>query len=347
MRVQANARNRAYQFQAGADEKILFAGLRQEIDLPYECASGTCGTCKARLIGGKIVDGWPQAPGRKYLKPEAGEFLMCQCSAAGDADIEVASYVYELDAEIAAPRSLDGVIRSAGLLTHDVMALRIGIEERIDFVPGQFMLIEAPDVPGRRGYSMVNHGTQLDTLDFIVKRKPGGGLSAWLFDTSRTGARVRLCGPLGHATFTPNIDKDLLCIAGGTGIAGMMAILACGCESGYFARRRGGVFFGVRTMSDTFYLEELEQLRNRFPEQLNITIALSDEDVPDGARARHPGLLFERGMVHEVAGRNIRGKPQNVRAYVAGPPPAVEAAIRMLLLQAKLTTNNIRYDKFS
>jgi len=43
----------------------------------------------------------------------------------------------------------------------------------------------------------------------------------------------------------------------------------------------------------------------------------------------------------------MKGKYHNLRAYVAGPPPAVDAAIRMLLLEARLTTDNIRYDKFS
>ena len=93
MKVQLNARNRAYEFEAEPGEKILFAGLRARVDLPYECGTGTCGTCKARLVDGRIDDGWPEAPGRKYLKG-AGEFLMCQCAAAGDVTAEVASFVY-------------------------------------------------------------------------------------------------------------------------------------------------------------------------------------------------------------------------------------------------------------
>ena len=52
-------------------------------------------------------------------------------------------------------------------------------------------------------------------------------------------------------------------------------------------------------------------------------------------------------MVHEVAKRAMAGKYHDVRAYVAGPPAAVDAAIRVLLLEAKLTTDNIRYDKYS
>ena len=76
-------------------------------------------------------------------------------------------------------------------------------------------------------------------------------------------------------------------------------------------------------------------------------MALSEEDVSPSASQDWPEFRFERGFVHEVTKRAMAGKYQDVRAYVAGPPPAVDAAIRVLLLEAKLTTNNIRYDKYS
>jgi toluene monooxygenase electron transfer component len=107
------------------------------------------------------------------------------------------------------------------------------------------------------------------------------------------------------------------------------------------------VFFGVRTYKDAFYLAELSQLAREFPDRLRVTIALSDEVVPAHASQEHPHLRFDQGFVHEVAGRAMQGKYQNVRAYLAGPPPAVDASIRMLLLQAKLPADHIRYDKFS
>src|SRR4029434_8791089 len=53
------------------------------------------------------------------------------------------------------------------------------------------------------------------------------------------------------------LGKNLLCIAGGSGIAGMMAILSRAATSGYFERHRAWVFFGVRTMRDAFFLDEL------------------------------------------------------------------------------------------
>ena len=117
----------------------------------------------------------------------------------------------------------------------------------------------------------------------------------------------------------------------------MMSILARAAAADYFSRYKVHVFFGVRTMRDVFFLDELAA----YP-QAEVTIALSEEDPPAQTKLR-----FERGLVHEVAKRAMAGKYQNVRAYLAGPPPAVDAAIRVLLLDARLTTDNIRYDKFS
>ncbi|MBI2311855.1 MAG: 2Fe-2S iron-sulfur cluster binding domain-containing protein [Betaproteobacteria bacterium] len=347
MKIQVNARNRAYSFDSGEKEQVLFAGLRSAVDLPYECSTGTCGTCKAKLIDGKIYDPWPEAPGRKYLKPEQGEFLMCQCVARTDITIELGNFVYGLDPGACLPRSSFGVIRRTRPLTHDVTFLEIEPDRPQEFDAGQFFAVGVPGIPGYRGYSMVNFERQAKRLEFVIKKKPGGGFSEWLFNSGIEGTAVNLVGPLGHATFYPNLGKNLLCIAGGSGIAGMMSILSRAVQERYFDQHRGYLFFGVRTMKDTFFLEELSSFRKAFPGSLDITIALSDEDVPADAAGRHPLLGFDRGFVHEVAARHMKGKYQNLRAYLAGPPPAVDGAIRMLIVEAKLTTDNIKYDKFS
>jgi toluene monooxygenase electron transfer component len=346
MRVQINARNRAYEFDAEAGEKILFAGLRARIDLPYECGTGTCGTCKARLVDGRVDDAWPEAAGKRYLKG-AGEFLMCQCAPAADVVAEVSSFVYATDPGACRADAARGVVAAPRRLTADVVAFDVALDRPLDFDAGQFMALGAPGIPGFRGYSMVNFDRQARRLEFVAKRKPGGGVSEWLFGGAPAGASVALFGPLGKATFQPSLAKDILCIAGGSGIAGMMSILARACRERYFEKHRGDVFFGVRTMNDGFYLDELAAFRRACPERLEITVALSDEHVPAAATARHPALRFAHGLVHEVAKAAMQGKYQNVRAYVAGPPPAVDAAIRFLLLEARLTADNIRYDKFS
>src|SRR5512147_1999467 len=96
MKVQLNARNRAHHYEAGAAENVLCAGLAAAVGMPYECGSGTCGTCKAKLVSGELHDGWPEAPGKKYLK-QPNEFLMCQCSAKTDVVVELGSFVHTMD----------------------------------------------------------------------------------------------------------------------------------------------------------------------------------------------------------------------------------------------------------
>src|SRR5260370_6250350 len=169
---------------------------------------------------------------------------------------------------------------------------------------------------------MVNFERATTRLDFVIKKKPGGGASEWLFKGGAIGAQVELFGPLGAATFYPNLGKNILCIAGGSGIAGMMSILARARQERYFDQFDGHVFFGVRTYKDAFYLAELSQLAREFPDRLRVTIALSDEAVPAHASQEHPELRFDQGFVHEVAGRAMQGQEQNVRAYLSGTPPA-------------------------
>lgn len=339
MRIQVNARNRGYEFDALPGERILYAGLRAGIDLPYECATGTCGTCKAKLVSGRVTDRWSGAPGKKHVKPQANEFLMCQCAADEALTLEVSNFVYPVEPGACMPQACRGTVRNVRALTHDVVGFALELERPRDFDAGQFALLAPEGIDGYRAYSMCNYERGGRSFDFVVKRKPDGGFSRWLFGGNRDGARLEVFGPLGKATFDPALGKSLLLIAGGSGIAGMMSILARAEAADYFASHEGWVFFGVRTMKDAFFLERLSRAKAR------VTVALSEEDVP--GPNEWPKLRFEKGLVHEVAKRAMAGKYQNVRAYVAGPPPAVDAAIRVLLLDAKLTTDNIRYDKFS
>jgi toluene monooxygenase electron transfer component len=247
--------------------------------------------------------------------------------------------VYPVEPGACVPQACSGTVRGARQLTHDVIGFALELERPRDFDAGQFVLL-APQGIAYRAYSMCNYRRSARSLDFVVKRKADGAFSEWLFGANRDGARLDAFGPLGRATFEPALGKNLLLIAGGSGIAGMMSILTRAAEAGYFARHKVWVFFGIRTMRDAFFLQEL----SRFP--VETTVALSDEEIPEKAKD-WPKLRFARGMVHEVAKREMAGKYQNVRAYVAGPPPAVDAAIRVLLLDARLTTDNIRYDKYS
>lgn len=347
MRITIRSKDGARVVDCREGERVLYAGLRSGLALPYECGTGTCGTCKARTTAGGVEETWADAPGRAYLTPARGEFLMCQAVARTDCEILVPAKLPVARADAIAPGYRHGTVRNVQRLTHDVSSFEVDLDQPVDFHAGQFMVLQVPAIAGFRAYSMVNYGRATHGLQFVVKRKPDGAFSDWLFERSPEGGEVEVFGPLGRAVFYPGEQKHLLCIAGGSGIAGMMSILAHAAQERYFEEHRGSVFFGVRTMKDVFFLEELSRLVATFPGRLEVTVAISDEDAPSHERTPHPALAYATGFVHVVAAEKMKGRFADTVAFVAGPPPMVDGALRMLVLEARLPADSIRYDKFS
>ena len=76
-------------------------------------------------------------------------------------------------------------------------------------------------------------------------------------------------------------------------------------------------------------------------------VAFSDGPASAALIAANPLLTFDQGFVHEVAMRVMEGQfTPKTRAYLAGPPPLVDGALRMLLLKARIPATEILYDKF-
>jgi toluene monooxygenase electron transfer component len=346
MRIKVQAKGGQFDFECEDGENLLYAGLRQGIALPYECATGTCGTCRARVMDGATKLDWDDAPGLSYVKREKNELLMCRASAVGDCTLRVPASVQAMNVDVV-PAYRKGRLRNVRKLTRDIICFDVAIDLPMTFHAGQFVVIETDEVVGGRAYSMVTYEPKAERLRFVVKRKPGGKFSDWLFDNHVDGKEVTVYGPLGRATFHPEDDKNVLCIAGGSGIAGMMSIIARGCGVSHFADHKGYVFFGVRTAEDVFFLDELSAYVDSFPDNLGVTVALSDEKVSDELRGRYPRIVFGQGFVHSVASEKMSGRYNNIIAYVAGPPPMVDGALRMLVLEARLPGTDIRYDKFS
>jgi toluene monooxygenase electron transfer component len=213
------------------------------------------------------------------------------------------------------------------------------------FQAGQFVVLEAAGVTGGRAYSMVNFATEIDRLALVLKRKPGGRFSDWLFDELADDAEVDVFGPLGRAVFRPEESRNIVCIAGGSGIAGMMSILECAVQADHFRSHKGAVFFGVRALADTFYLAQLSRYVGASYGNLDVTVALSDETVAAPLHAEFPILKLANGMVHEVAAKGMSGRDHDVIAYIAGPPIMVDSTIRSLIASG-VAIRDIRYDKF-
>jgi len=346
VKVTITKKESAWDFEADQSESILYAGLRQGLNLSYECATGTCGTCKAKLVSGDLNQGWENAPGRSYLKRDRGEFLMCQSRALSDCEIRVPGAVSKSANPAQLPAHRNGTLQNLHTLTDDVMRFDVELDSPMQWQAGQFVVLSSPAVEGFRAYSMINYieeGSSL--LELVVKRLPDGKFSDLLFEEPISSTDVSVFGPLGAAVFEPKLNKDIVCIAGGSGIAGMMSILTHGCDHQYFADRYAHLFFGVRTQKDIFFYSELANMATQYPDNLLVTIALSDEAPGVPEPEPPPNISFATGFVHEAA-RQCKLATDNSMAYIAGPPPMVDAALRDLLTEAGYSPTQIRYDKF-
>jgi toluene monooxygenase electron transfer component len=334
-------------FEAGPQETLLYAALRAGVAVPYECATGTCGTCKARRITGVIINDWIDAPGAAYLKPDRDEVLLCQTRALSACSFEIPGSANLAVSRRPQPGFGQAVLDRIEHLTADVVTLHLRMGAPLDFTAGQFVVLRAPQIGGFRAYSMVNRAVRTSEVEFVIKKKPGGQFTEWLFSRAAPGDRMEWFGPLGKATFEAQEQRTIVCIAGGSGIASIMSILAVGCDASHFSHFDGAVYFGVRTAADMFYLDRLSGFAAAFPDNLRITIVLSHDTPTDELRRRHPHLGFASGFPHEIAAQELAGRFAGRVAYLAGPPILVDVSIRMLITQARLPARDIRYDKFS
>ena len=76
-------------FEINAGETVLEKALSLGIAFPHECTVGTCGSCRARLVEGRVdaITDFGYALSREEL--EAGYILACQAVAKTDLVIEV------------------------------------------------------------------------------------------------------------------------------------------------------------------------------------------------------------------------------------------------------------------
>ena len=332
-------------FSCAGDERILYAGLANGLSLPYDCATGTCGLCKARVKSGSVDQLWPESPALAKLQRDKGDILMCQSRPTSNCAFRVPGSV------AAAPAANHPCHNAASLmllvpLTADVLRFDLDLAAPITFAAGQFAVLTVPGISGGRSYSMVNHAASTPALEFVIKRKSGGAFSDWLFSAPRIGAGLDVFGPLGRATLRPHEDGNLVAIAGGSGIAGVLSILDHATSSGHFARYRGQIFFGVRTLADAFYLDRLAQFVAAARGALDVVVALSHEAPRAPVHPNFPGIRLASGFVHEVADAQLSLPATGLATFVAGPPPMVDGAIRVLIGRG-VPSASIRYDKFS
>lgn len=286
---------------APEDAPVLAAAQRAGMALPHSCRAGRCGSCRARLLSGRVEypDGPP--PGLSPQEASEGFVLLCQARARSDLVVEAGLMPSPVSTEI---KTLPSRIARRVQLAPDVMqlVLRLPSTEFLEFQAGQYLdvLLEGGR---RRSYSVANAPNAGSELELHVRHIRGGAFSEALFGSLREGAVLRIEGPLGQLRYESAAEPAIF-IAGGTGFAPLKAMLGQALLAD--SPRELHLYWGAADAADVY-----------------------EEALLRDWASRHARLRIHTqrtGWVHEAV---LKDHPDLApfAIYAAGPP-AMIAAIR-------------------
>jgi toluene monooxygenase electron transfer component len=315
-------------FTARGDETILAAARRGGEWLPFECGWGSCGTCKLTLLEGRTRTLFDQAPCLREQDRRRSRILACQSCPESDLVVETRRSLAQR--EDLPTADYQGTLMAIEQLAPDIRQLHFSLDRPADFLPGQYAMVE-PEPGLRRAYSMTGLPGR-HSVEFLIKRYEQGPGTKRLFELC-PGAVVPIELPFGAAYYRSR-EQPPVFVAGGTGIAPIVSMLKSLAAGGGHDAGSACVLYGARTIDELVLMHELESLCDALQASL---VPVLEQPPPDWTGAR--------GFVTDVMGGWLPGDWTDLRYYVAGPPPMVEATLR-LLNEAGVQVTRIHHDSF-
>src|SRR5712671_2706714 len=194
---------------ANCGDLVLDWALMNGVELPYDCRSGICGTCRVRLVEGRVFGGHEQ-----------GDDMIHACQARIVSDIEIVTEA------VPDQVTMTGRVTQMVRLAPDVIGVDVELPRPLHYLPGQFCKTQFRGFPSRC-YSPTYplEGRADDRmLHFHIRRFPDGVVSSELGRKIRVGHRMKVTGPFGSAFLRPNHSGSIVLVASGTGFAPMWSI---------------------------------------------------------------------------------------------------------------------------
>ncbi|MEQ1636585.1 MAG: 2Fe-2S iron-sulfur cluster-binding protein [Methylococcales bacterium] len=298
-----------------ADETVLDALLRENVNIPYACKKGTCHSCIVQSPS-TLPPEAAQA-GLKNTQKKQRYFLACQCHPEQDMAIKLPdqSEFYT-----------DGTVVANKMLNRNTLLLIIAFKDAFEFNAGQFVNLQRPDGL-TRSYSIANTPQESNTLEFHIRRLPGGKFSEWLHDELKVGDIISVSEARGHCFYLPERSgQGLLLIGTGTGLAPLAGILTDALAQGHSGPIY--LFHGSREVEDLYRIDEMRQLTQQH-QNFHYIPCISGKHVPEG---------FNRGRVNDVA-LALLTDLKGWRVFLCGHPDMVNQMKIQTFLKGAASTD--------
>ena len=313
-------------------ETILDGALREGYNIAYACRNGGCGSCKGKLLEGKVDYGNHSTTALTDADKANGYALFCQAKPLTNVVVECREVSGVKDIPV---RTLPCRVQKLERLAPDVMMihLRLPASERLQFLAGQYIDI-LTKTGLRRSLSLANPPHD-DAMLQLHLRNYGGPFSQYVFGTLKEKDILRFEGPLGTFFLREDSDKPLIFLASGTGFAPIKAMLEHAIHKGI--KRKITVYWGCRVRDD-LYSDELAQGWAR-DHGITYVPVLSDARAEDNWTGR-------AGFVHQAVMQDFPDMSAH-QVYACGAPIVIESARREFTAQCKLPEVEFYSDAFT
>lgn len=309
-------------FPADPARPVLDSALEAGVRLPHNCRGGICGTCKATVLEGELDDGDAVRMALTDAERSAGVRLLCQAKPVSAA-VRVRLHAplpaqpkapmapREILCETVASRPVTPSVREVALAVPAAARFRYRAGMHVEFaVPGvgparTYSMLDAPDADG---------GPPGGILRFLVVRQPGRGASAWVHDELRPGGVLAVRGPFGTFALPAGFEGPVLGLAGGTGIAPVLAVVEEALAGGF--DRPLMLVHSVRDRDEVLCMDAFARLAAASP-NFSYKVTLTRESPPAGTR-------YLAGRVPDILHR-IHGGLDSHAVLAAGSPGFVDA----------------------
>jgi CDP-4-dehydro-6-deoxyglucose reductase len=324
-------------FQVERDEPILTAAIRAGIGLPYGCKDGACGTCKSRLLEGRVIHGAHQLKALSVAEEDAG--LILPCCATPQTDCVIEARMVPGAGEYPVLRMPCRVL-AMERRAPDVMVLRLQLpaNQAFQYRAGQYIEFILRDGV-RRSYSISTAPSALGTpptIELHLRHMPGGRFTDHVFGAMKDKEILRMEGPYGSFFLREDSDKPIVLLASGTGFSPIKAIIQH--MQSKDIRRPAVLYWGCRSRVDLYLHEWAEQAAQSMPTLRYIPV-LSEPRAEDGWHGR-------TGLVHQTVMHDLPDLSGH-QVYACGVPIMVESAKRDFVARCGLPLEEFYADAFT
>jgi NAD(P)H-flavin reductase/hemoglobin-like flavoprotein len=241
------------------------------------------------------------------------------------------------ESEATAPASWNAHVLAVDRRSIDVAVIQVLPDPALAFEPGQAVAVEIPARPRLwRYFSPANAPRADGTLEFHVQLVPGGQVSGAMIRSLAVGDTVRLGAPIGQELTLGehDLERDLLMIAGGAGLAPLRAHLERIDQRWQATGEapRVHLFHGARVPWNLY--------ENKLLRDLGVRPWFTYTPVVSG----DPSYPGRKGLVGDVAAED--GARPGLLALVCGSPDMVRHAVSRLR-EAGLPSTDIRFEQFA